>query len=973
MRRLLRRLLLLSLAAAAPPAVTIRTGDHDGFGRVVFDLPAGARAAVSMRDGALAVRLSGASAGAAEPPPRNVSRIDIRADEVVLTLRQGAGWREVAADGKLVLDVLDSAAPTGKPEPEQPAPLNLFSGPAPRPHSAVASQLAAPPAAHAPPAVHAPQPYADGGPPLERPKLDRLEPPAAEPPAAEPAPAPPPAPAPASPPTPPAEIDGAPLALGASIVGQTLCLPFAPTTGAAAFRRGGDMVAVFDERRPLDLAPLLSDPVFASARVQLLPTATVLRMALPPAATLRLTRNAVCWLLTAVADSAAGRLTPIHAEAKDGKMLIAAAAASHVVSVPDPETGGALLAGTQTQAGQGVPLTRRTPEFTLLASVQGIAAELASDGLSLHTAAPGFVLDSGASRALVLEPPGAEMQAAAEAAQLTRRWDFPGLPQDALLRRLQAATAAAAAAAPRARTASRLAAVQAELALGLGAEAQALATLARTDDARTAETPDAAALDAVAALLAGRTQDSAALDDARLNGTDEVALWRAVRAALQTEGAPDAAAVFAATAPLIQAYPQALRQKLLPLAAETMALGGEHAAAHRLLDARPGDASLDYARAVLDETEGHGAPSLAVLDRLAQSPDRLLRARAAIRAVEQRLRNGELTAAAAATALDKLIFAWRGDDRELSLRLRVAALRGQSGKWRAALMLLRETAGGDLVQTPAAKAMLRQQMASTFAQALAQDASASLPPLELVALVEENPDLLPANDAGRDLAARLAARLATLDLPRRAMTMLEKLLDSTPPGSARAEIGAHLAALRLEQGDAGGALMALSASAAPALPSELEQRRTISFARATAQQGNLPPALAALAAIDTPDAEEARAGLLEDAKHWPDAVAALQTVAARAVPSNGPLNDPQARLLLRLASAAAQAGDESLLARLRLHDAPRLPPGKLADMFRLLTQEPVAGVADLPRAAREAAQARNLPAALASLAALHAP
>ncbi len=42
------------------------------------------------------------------------------------------------------------------------------------------------------------------------------------------------------------------------------------------------------------------------------------------------------------------------------------------------------------------------------------------------------------------------------------------------------------------------------LALGMGAEAEALATSPQTEDARAAEAPDAPGLAAVAALLAGR-------------------------------------------------------------------------------------------------------------------------------------------------------------------------------------------------------------------------------------------------------------------------------------------------------------------------------------------------------------------------------------------------------------------------------------------------------------------------------------
>jgi hypothetical protein len=812
--------------------------------------------------------------------------------------------------------------------------------------------------------------------------------------------------------TAPLPVPGAsqgPLAIAVRAEGATLVLPFAATTGAAAFRRGEEAVVVFDERRPLDLSGLAADPTlapaFGGAHVQLLPAATVLRMPLPPGAGLRLARADTGWALTRVTQPP--DLAPIRGDVADGTMRLAAAAPGAVVSVPDPDTGDALLVGTQTQSGQGVPVTRHTPGFTLLETLQGVAVDPASDSLALRIAPAkqfaGFVLAAeGNAAAFVPSPPaksdakadakggetadavptppsesghgvsldplGPEAVAALDAAHMTRRWDFPALPTQALLRRLQAATDGAAAAPPQGRTAGRLAAVQAQLALGMGAEAEALANLSVSDDARAADSPDAIGLTAVAAMLAGRLDEADGIADPRLDGSDEVALWRAVHAAMKQEGAPAAASGFASTLPLLLAYPAALRDRLLPLAAETMVQGGEPDAARRLLDARKDDGALDYARAMLAERDGHAAPALALLDRLALSPDRRERARAAVQAAELRLRTGAFTTGQAADALDKLIYSWRGDRQELALRLRVAELRDQSGNWRAALTLLRETEDGSLGQTWADQLpAVHAQMAAVFAHALDGDAKSALSPIELVSLVEENPDLLPEGEAGRALAARLADRLVALDLPQRAIPVLDKLINAAPPGAARAELGARLATIRLRLKDPTGALEALSNSAAEKLPVALDETRTILFARATAARGALAPAAAVLVGLGTAAADDARAGLLEQAKDWPGAVAALSSYAQKTVPPTGPLGEAPANVLLHLASLAAQANDEALLAQLRDRELPRMPPGKLADLMRMLTERPVQGVSDLPRAAQEAALARAMPAALKSV------
>jgi hypothetical protein len=93
----------------------------------------------------------------------------------------------------------------------------------------------------------------------------------------------------------------------------------------------------------------------------------------------------------------------------------------------------------------------------------------------------------------------------------------------------------------------------------------------------------------------------------------------------------------------------------------------------------------------------------------------------------------------------------------------------------------------------------------------------------------------------------------------------------------------------------------------------------------------------------------------------------LTEYAAKSVPREGKLDDGQRRTLLRLATAAARAGDEPALTALRQREGPRMATGPLADMFRLLTADPVRSVADLKRSGQEAAMARGLPGQLKAL------
>jgi hypothetical protein len=119
--------------------------------------------------------------------------------------------------------------------------------------------------------------------------------------------------------------------------------------------------------------------------------------------------------------------------------------------------------------------------------------------------------------------------------------------------------------------------------------------------------------------------------------------------------------------------------------------------------------------------------------------------------------------------------------------------------------------------------------------------------------------------------------------------------------------------------------------------------------------------------VKTAAADEARATILERNNDWAGAERALTDYVTKTVPADGALDDTQRRNLLRLATAAARAGDDPALAGLRQHETARMGTGPLADMFRLLTADQVRSVADLKRSGQEATLARGLPAGLKAL------
>lgn len=997
-------LLLVAAPAQGQERVGVRSGDHANFGRLVFDGAPGLAPRVEAGEDRLLLRFNAPMTldlRALRRPPRNVLGVTAAADGVDIQLAPGVRTRHFRLGDRLVVDVLDAgetafgtagtmprpptraardaqampareaaaASPPAIPRPAREAaarqppvtsrPAREPAAPPPSAATQPSPMVAATQPSAAPPPVREPRRAATSPTPRDMP-FQRATPPPPEAPVvvqaaplapvrseplvAAPAPAPPAAPLAAAPAGP------RPVALRLQ-AGPELRIPAPAGVGAALFRRGGIWMLVLDAPLPLDLSALRGNPALAAAETSTGPEATTLRLPTAGLPAPRLRRDGGDWVLDQPAQEAGLRgILPEIDPGPPPRLLLRAAEAGGSVSVLDPETGTALLVGTVRDGAEAVPLGRRAAIFELLPTRLGAALLPRADTVTLR-ALPGRFLAGaapGAELALGAEVPGAALAAAA----MTRSFDLPAETAAGLQERLRHATAAVAAAAPLSRGLPRLRVAEAMLALGLPQEAQSMVGLAMREDPALATLPRAQALHGVAALLSGRLAETGGLDRPDLPRDDEIALWRGLLAAARGQGGADSVA---AGLPLILSYPEMLRARLTPLAAEALAEGGQLEAARRLLAASGAeDPPLALARARLLEAEGAVEAALAGYDALASGRDRRARAIALRRAAELRLAQGMIDAAGAAAALEATLFAWRGDSLETEARSRLAELRMLSGDARGAFDLLRETAG----MFPDLAAGLRPRQVEALLGALDREA-----PLAAVVLYDSHAELLPPGPATEQALGALADRLAALDLLERAGHVLRRAVAGAADAEAKARLGARLAGLALGAGDAGAALAALAETAQPGLSPDLIQSRLLLKARAQARAGLAEAAESYRQA--GPVAAGELATLLEEKQDWAGAAAALRQHLAHLVPPPpAPLTEAQKPIIARIAALLTLAGDESGLAELRAEEQARMADGPLSGAFGLLTGERVADLSDLPRLRQELDVARALPAGL---------
>jgi hypothetical protein len=950
-------LLLLALLAFAPPAqgqeaprVALRVGTHPNLGRLVFDWPTRVAYSVDEADGRVVIRF-GAPAridlAASRRATRNVLGVEQDGDAIAVRIAPGTRPRHFRLGNRIVLDVRDPAPGSATPPPPPPARAPPDAEPRPvrgapatiLPPTPIAPPVGPPPAASVaqaarpvPPPTRAatPAPTATGRSP---PVAGRATPQAA----------------PATAGTPIRLLRNAP----------AIALDAGAGAGLAVFRRGEWIHIVLDRVIDADLSALQGHAIFGGLEAQSAGDATVFRMRWPGPGRLAPRRDGQSWVLQAMQDAAPVDVPPLRVVADAGpptRLLLEGGRAGGAVTIADPATGETLLVGTLREPGPAVRVARRLPEFDLLPTMLGAAILARSDRLALRAATEDrFALHAAAGESLGLgamtgnEPPPA-------AVAMSRLLDPPSGPVPMLLERLRNVLMAVNAAPPLSRGPVRRDAAETLLALGMPQEAQAMAAIAFQEDPQSREDVRLILAHGAAALLAGRAADARLLDDARLPLLDEVVFWRALRATIRGEPAGPA---LRASAPVVLTYPEALRARTLPLAVEALAQGGETAGAAALLTvAGAEEPGLGLARAMVLEAQGRQDDAIAAYDVLVTGRDRRQRAMAVRRLAELRLAAGSIDRPAAAEALEQSLYAWRGGPEELALRRRIATLRLEGGQGQQAFALLHET--GRLFPDQATS--LRPALQDAFAAALE-----TAPPLAAATLFDTHTEMLPAGERGQAAVLVLADRLAGLDLPDRATTLLRRAIGTAQDPAARAAIGARLAAMRAAEGDSAGAIAALDASESSGLHDDLAAQRIVLRARALARTGARTEAEALLATLGPPGAV-VRAELRAEAQDWPGAAAAMAEHLVATLPAAPAPLEPEHRVsLARSAAYHALAGDEAGLAALREAHGARMEGGTLAEAFGVLTSDPLRGISDLPRLQRELGMMRLLPTRLEAL------
>lgn len=980
-------------AAAGAEPVRVRIGEHPGYSRVVFDWLRYVDYRVRKRQDRLEIEFGRPArldlSRLTSKPPRYIAAAQARTEGgrtiVEAEVPAGSRVRHFRDGTKVVVDVLSRSSretadkaperidpPAARPDPEKAGPRR---GP---------RRLIPPSVAGGPAAGTAPAPQPERATPAPAPKRKRKagkhEAGKGNGGASQPA----------------VETKAPPLAVPVKLrvalsragTGVRVRVPWSTPVAAAVFRRDEWVWAVFGAPATVTF---IGDPTEFEGvigEIEKLPDATVtaLRFAVRPGINSIVSRQDTAWEIDFRLSERSVLAGAIEVRAEPGaptgaRIFLPVEDSVRPATLEDPEVGDRVIVVPVLEPGRGIAEPRDYAEFRILRSMQGVAILPRADGVEVAALREGVAITNGRGLKLSQAPVDGRVFST-EPAEETIREEDAGLPLfdystwkhgdmsdfTEIQQELQRAIAGSP---PDGRNSARMDLARFYLAHDFAVDA--IAVLARIADLSPvdANTPQFRALRGAALVMLGRLdQGEADLKREDLAGRPEISLWLGLAATKRGRWA-EANDFFLAGLDAMDLFsPQA--QTRFRLAWAKAALGNNDVGTARSQLAALEKSGVDQRewlqaqllRGRIEEQTGDYQSALEAYRQVIEADDRPTRVRAELGLIRVRLAQGDLTQAEAVDALERLRYVWRGDDFELELLHRLGRIYIALGDYRNGLETMRR-AVTYFPKSPYAKSTA-QAMNEEFTRLFLKGEADNLPPVVALGLYYDFRELTPVGPEGDEMIRQLADRLASVDLLNQAAYLLEHQVGYRLKGLEKTKIATRLAVIYLLDRKPDKALRALRASAWKPLPKELETERRHLRARALADLGRYPEALAALGADDGPVARSLRADIHWRAKNWEEAAKSFAALLGERWKDKAPLDGRARRYVMQLAVSLSLADDRAGLDELKARYGKQMAGTPDAAAFQVITENVDRDATEFRRLASAIAQVPRLEAFMAS-------
>ncbi|MEZ5757026.1 MAG: hypothetical protein R3D86_02265 [Emcibacteraceae bacterium] len=346
---------------------------------------------------------------------------------------------------------------------------------------------------------------------------------------------------------------------------------------------------------------------------------------------------------------------------------------------------------------------------------------------------------------------------------------------------------------------------------------------------------------------------------------------------------------------------------------------------------------LDYWRGQLAEKSGDDALASEFYDQVIATGVRYPAALAKLARINQQHRLQEIDAVHAIDGLEKLRFAWRGDNFELDLLKQLGELYVENGEYREGLATLKQAA--TYFPNSPATSDLTRKMGDIYKYLFLDGGADSMTPLKAMALFMEFRELTPLGADGDTMSRNLAARMVAVDLLDDAADLLEYQVQYRLQGVAQADIASDLAKIYIMNKEPDKALQILRSTRQTQLPDDIEFERRMIEIRALVENGSYEEAEVMLEGINSEVAEDLRSDIYWKMEDWDRVVSHGYKMLGNRWEDSLELNNKERKIVLRIAVALALEENTAGLERLRSQYLTHMDNGLFSNAFAMITEK----------------------------------
>ncbi|MCH8862701.1 MAG: tetratricopeptide repeat protein [Proteobacteria bacterium] len=757
-----------------------------------------------------------------------------------------------------------------------------------------------------------------------------------------------------------------------------LSFDWAYPVAAAAFLRAGYLWVVFDEPARADLSavtPYLNDRLLSAEQIPNL-EATLLRFRIAEAAGLQAMKQGSRWTVSvrnAPMDPNKSIMLARQETNDDGtRIFIPLDRPGSKLRLYDPEVGDEILVVPLIGSGVGIPRSRRFAQFEVLASAQGLVMQSYSDQIVITRFSNGVAIGSVANLALsapqlsgrIGEVAGNGTVVDARRIIELDKWRLGDL--SSFTARKQQLFRALANDERSNINNRRWDLARFYLGHRMASEALAFLNLMIEEDPTLSESPPFLAVRGVSLFRLGRLEGARQdLFESRLDAETDIYLWRAMVA--EASGNPqEALQLYERGREILDLYDDLAKADFQLVATRAALDIGRIDFANWELAWLRRQPLTEYQRAEDDYLEGRFLllmgeipEAMAYFDGVDERANRRAAALAKFALANSSFERGEISAEDATEEMEQLRYSWRGDLFELTLLETLGNIYLENGEYRHGLETLRDA----VTNFPAGERgrAIAGRMSREFRDLFLGADADNLPPISALALYYDFRELTPLGADGDQMIRRLTDRLVSVDLLDRAADLLDHQVRFRLEGAAQALIATRLAKIHLLNNAPDKAMEIIRLTRQSKLPLDIVNQRVLVEARVLTQLNRFEEADVLLADAVGAEVVPLRADIYWGAQDWVKTAAITGSIlGTRWNNLAAPLSEQERTYLIRSAIAYSMLGDRQALAVLRARYLDAMQSGRFANAFDIMTSPEQRSSARIRKVARETAAVDSL-------------